>query len=194
MRRFLRLELLLIVTLVGPGLVAAQSPPTKDHQLQWKEYAYPNDGFAITLPRRADPHEDSTLPKSTFKAFTVSSTQAYTLGLSPDRPIALHVVTFPDGSLDFFSQYRSLVRSANDGTLDAAGAGIHDDPFTLREVTAGGYPAVETERELKSQSRYYDRIQCVGKKLYTFTATWPKGSTKPPELSRIVDSFRLLTK
>jgi hypothetical protein len=87
-----------------------------------------------------------------------------------------------------------MVRSAKDGTLDAAGAGIHDDQFTLREVTAGGYPAVETERELKSQSRYYDRIQCVGKKLYTFTATWPQGSNKPPELSRIVDSFRLLTK
>lgn len=70
--------------------------------------------------------------------------------------------------------------------FEVSNAGIQADLSTLREVTAGGYPAVENEHD--------DRIQCVGKKLYIFTATWPTGSTKPPELSRIINSFRLLPK
>jgi len=53
---------------------------------------------------------------------------------------------------------------------------------------------VENEHETKSKSRYYDRFQCVDKRLYVFTATWPAGLIKPQEVSRIVNSFRLLTK
>jgi hypothetical protein len=195
MRRLLRFVLPWIATLMGSLLVAAQGLPPKDaQQQQWKEYAYPNDGFAITLPHRADPHEDSTLSKATFTAFTVSGTQAYTVGLSADRPVTLHVATFPKGCSDFFGQYQSLIRGAKDGTIDTSKAGIQVDAATLREVTVGGYPAVENEHETKSQSRYYDRTQCVDKKLYIFTVTWPAGSTKPSELSRIINSFRLLTK
>jgi hypothetical protein len=66
-----------MVITCGSRLAAAQGLPNKDPQQQkWKEYVYPNDGFAITLPHRADAHEDSTLSKATFTAFTVSSTHA----------------------------------------------------------------------------------------------------------------------
>jgi len=175
-RRFSRLELPLIATPVGLSLVAAQPPPTKDQQLQWKEYAYPNDGFAIALPRRADPHEDSTLPKATFKAFTVKSPQAYTLGLSPDRRIALHVVTFQTDVRTSLSNIGACPKGQRRDVRCRCGV-YSRRSFYIERSNCRRYATGETERKLQSQSRYYDRIQCVGKKRYTFRATWSQGST-----------------
>jgi hypothetical protein len=63
-----------------------------------------------------------------------------------------------------------------------------------RETVAAGHPAVETEYDTKSGKRYYDRFQCVDKRLYTFSATWPEGQKKPPQFERVVNSFRLTMK
>jgi hypothetical protein len=160
---------------------------------QWEEYAYPNDGFAITLPERAQPHEDRTLSVATFKAFTVTTPYAYTVHLSQDLVLTLHVVTFPKGCANFFNQYRDMIRSAKRGTLDTDKMGIRLEPSEADgETEAGGYAALEAERDNGSKDHSYDRTQCVEKKLYVFSTVWPIGSKMPPEIGRIIASFRVL--
>jgi hypothetical protein len=183
-----------VLMMMGPVLSAQESPRKGRGQQQWREYSYPNDGFAIRLPERVDPHEDGSLSTATFKAFTVTTPYAYTFHVAENSFLTLHVITFPSGCAEFFSQYQSLIRRGN--TPDTAKMGIQPDPsMSKRELEAGGYPAVETEHsEAGPSSRYYDRMQCVDKKLYVFTARWPLGSQKPLEISRAIDSFRILTK
>ena len=162
---------------------------------QWKEYAYADDGFAISLPDRVDPHEDQTLSPATYRAFVVTRTYAYSLPLSHDVHLTLHVATFPKGCSDFFAQYQAMIRSVKDGGASAAARiGIQRDPSeSLTETESSGYAAVETEHD-KPDARYLDRMQCVANKLYVFTATWPPGAPRPPELTRVIDSLRFLTR
>ena len=73
--------------------------------------------------------------------------------------------------------------------------GVHLDPSESDSVIeVGGYPAVESERDTETKPRSYDRTQCVGTKLFVFSTRWPSGSTKPPEISRVINSFRILKK
>lgn len=185
-----------MVAIALPLLLAAQRVPSnRPQQRQWIEYTFPNDGFAITLPERVDPHEDKTLSTATFTAFTVTTPYAYTVHLDQGLVLTLHVVTFPGGCSDFISQFQSLIRGSKDGTVDTAKMGIHLDPSERDSVIeVGGYPAVEGERETETKSRSYDRTQCVGTKLFVFSTRWPSGSTKPPQVSRVINSFRILKK
>ena len=61
---------------------AKTAPKAKAIQEQsWKEYAYPIDGFAITLPDAPNPHKDTQLPDGT----------AYTVHLPGEHYVTLHV-------------------------------------------------------------------------------------------------------
>jgi hypothetical protein len=172
-----------------PLLLTAQSVRSNGTQQEkWKEYTFPDDGFAITLPERVDPHEDSTLSPATFKAFTVSTTYIYTVRLASGLVLGLHVVTFPGGCSDFLNKLQAAM-------ADPGKMGIHVDPSESDKVTeVGGYPAVEGERDTEPKFRSYDRFQCVDKKLYVFSTSWPRGSKMPPEIRRAIDSFRILKK
>ncbi|HTR37271.1 MAG TPA: hypothetical protein VMH80_15305 [Bryobacteraceae bacterium] len=187
-----------VLRLVGialPLLLAAQNAPSnRPQQRQWKEYSFPNDGFALTLPERIDAHEDKTLSTAMFTAFTVTARYVYTVHLDQGLVLALHVVTFPGGCADFMSQVQSLIRGSKDGTADTAKMGIHLDPSERDSVILGRYPAVEGEREIETKTRSYGRTLCVGTKLFVFSTRWPSGSTKPAEISRVINSFRILKK
>jgi hypothetical protein len=190
--RWSKRHLIAVVRLAAmtvPLLLTAQSVRSNGtKQEKWKEYTFPDDSFAITLPERVDPHEDSTLSPATFKAFTVSTTYIYTVPLASGLVLSLHVVTFPGGCSDFISQLQAAM-------ADPAKMGIHVDPSESDKVTEmGGYPAVEGERDTEPKFRSYDRFQCVDKKLYVFSTRWPRGSKMPPEISRAIDSFRILKK
>jgi hypothetical protein len=67
---------------------------------------------------------------------------------------------------------------------------VGDQSYVSRETNAARHPAVETEHETKS-GRHYDRFQCVDKRLYIFSSTWPQGQPKPQQFERVVNSFRL---
>jgi len=172
-----------------PLLLSGQSDRSNGTQQEkWKEYIFPDDSFAITLPERVNPHEDSTLSPATFKAFTVSSTYIYTARLPSGLVLGLHVVMFPEGCKDFIDKLEAAI--ADPGKMN-----IHVNPSEADKVTeVGGYPAVEGERDTGPVFRSYDRFQCVDKKLYLFSTRWARGSKMPPEISRAIDSFRILKK
>jgi len=181
--------------LVASCLVNAQGTAAKKSQPGWKEYAYPEDGFAITLPEEPSSHEDQQFPPASFKAYAVTRSQAYTVHLPQDLGVTLHVFAFPNGCSDFFGEYRDVIRRAKAGTLDAAKAGVSSkaDPSSFRETTFNGHPAPEDERERASHTRYYELTHCANRQLFMFTASWPTGSPKPQGLTRIISSFRHLT-
>ncbi len=185
----------LFILLMATCSMEAQGTVAKKSQPEWKEYTYPEDGFAITSPQQPNPHEDQQFPPASFKAYPVTRSYAYTVRLPHDLAVTLRVYTFPNGCADFFGDFRDMIRHAKDGTLDTAKAGITGkaDPSSYRETGFSGYPALEDERETTSHSRYYELTHCADRRLFTFTASWPSGSPKPQALTRIVSSFRHLT-
>src|SRR5437016_10909986 len=68
----------------------------KNHTQEWKEYVYAVDGFAMTLPKPpVPPHKDSQMPDGT----------AYSVHLSDELTVGLHVGNFPDGCAQVFDAY-----------------------------------------------------------------------------------------
>ncbi len=123
------ITVLRLAAMTVPLLLAGQSVRSNRTQREkWKEYTFPDDSFAITLPERVDPHEDSTLSPATFKAFTVSTTYIYTVRLADGLVLSLHVVTFPGGCSDFISKLRAAM-------ADPGKIGIHVDPSESDKVT-----------------------------------------------------------
>lgn len=165
--------------------------PEANQEQPWKEYVYANDGFAITLPAAPHPHKDSQMADGT----------AYTIYLPRDLSVTLHVGNFSAGCADVFREYLSTVKrtysQAKDGAWTNSKPSFRVDLSSVREIKIAGYPAVEYEQEIaaaKGTFKDYERVQCVDKKLYILTATWPIGPPKSADLTRVINSFRLLAR
>jgi hypothetical protein len=168
--------------------VAQSGKPISSLGAQWKEYVYSNDGFAATFPYPPTPHKDTQVPDGT----------AYTVALSRTS-LTLHVANYAEGCKERFTRYVDVVRQTSkqlqDGTLDSAQSDFRPDVSSIKEILVGGYLAIEHEQEIKSlKQKSYERWQCVGTRLYIFTTSWPREQPRPPDLARVVTSFRLLPK
>jgi len=53
---------------------------------------------------------------------------AHTFRLDESSFLTVHVVTFPNGCADFFSQYQTQIRGVKPGAADTAKMGIQPDP------------------------------------------------------------------
>src|SRR5450759_1928935 len=79
------------------GFAVAQSDGGKlkpARETDWREYAYPTDGFAAKFPYAPTPHKDTQVPDGT----------AYTVSL-PGSTFTLHVANFAEGCSARFTQY-----------------------------------------------------------------------------------------
>ena len=158
------------------------SPNSPKAQAQWSEYVFQKDGFAARFPNAPSPHKDSSVPDGT----------AYTMTL-PGSRLTLHVANYPEGCRERFADYVAVVKNTKKSQDDEGK--FLADPKSIREMVVGGYPAIEHEQIIKaSQLRSYERWQCVGQRFYIFTAVWSQDEPRPPEVARIVESFRLLPK
>jgi hypothetical protein len=140
----------------------------------WKEYSYPSEGFAITTPTDPSPHDDATMPEM----------KAHTVHLSPQVALTLRVS----------SQARdcgATLKQLKDGALNGKQPGLL--PTSLRDVSVGGYPGVEWEFDLPPWGKQYERYICADGRFYFFAASWLGTQKKPAEVTRVVDSFRLLS-
>ena len=182
---------LIAVTVLAGGFALAQTGPpnpTSTHEPRWKEYLYPDEGFAILAPDAPNHHKSSQVSDGTVYVFSLK-----------DHSAALTVANFSNGCSAAFTQYLSSVRTTmkqlKEGTLDTSKSGFRPDPSSVKELTVGGYPASEYQQEiLKTGQMDYERWLCVGKRLYIFAAAWPRGLPRPVDVNRIADSFRLLPK
>jgi hypothetical protein len=181
----------LVLSAAIASLLAAQTgtpPPKTAPKDEWHEYVYPTDGFAFTVPVAPQPHKDGQLKDGT----------AYRVQL-PRLTVSLHVGNYPQGCEDVFKEYlgyaRRSVGDAGRARIDRAGRIFRTDPSTIREFNYGGHAAVEYEQEITiegTSTMDYELFINVDKRLFVLTATWDHGA-RPPELTRVIRSFRLLT-
>ncbi len=142
-------------------------------QSAWKEYIYPQDGFAVMLPYEPSPHQDSNNPDITV----------YTVRVEGKVGLSIRVV------------HENRDCAATLGLLrDGAKAGRQPgiDLPSIREFSLNGYPGVEYEYGVESDQKHYERYYCVNKRFYIFSFGWPDTQPKPQEALRVIRSFRLL--
>lgn len=141
----------------------------------WKEYVYADDGFAVTLPSAPLPHKDLTMPHM----------NTYTVHLSDDVGITLRV-----------SQERrdcvSTLATLKDGALHGKQLEQPIDSSSVKDFSLNGHSGVEYEFAASPSQKIYDRFYCVQDRFYIFTAHWPTKGPRPADLTRIIESFRLL--
>lgn len=160
---------------VACSIAHGQTIASVADQSAWHEYICPKDGFAISLP---NPPKKESLRRSSF----------YKLFLAEDESIVaqLWVSAGPVDCTAWIREMQALVnRPLPSG---AVGATV--------ETTFQGRPGFESVDTHTNGPTYvlYDLNQCVGNTTYRFHARWLTGHPKPEEVTKIFDSFRLLTK
>lgn len=154
----------MLVTVVFMGTVFGQ-PGTR--AAQWKEYAYPSDGFAAKFPYAPEPHTDSTNPD--FKVWTVHLAQRAAIS------IRLKIDSQPcDVAL---GKLKSMARSNH---------------VEIREFTVSGRPAWEEKDWARGNAMVFERYVCGEGRYYLLTLSWPAGEPRPKSGVEIMDSFRLV--
>ena len=154
----------MLILILSVLLAAQRSTPS------WKEYVYPSDGFAITLPS----------PPSAWKDPDHPNTQ-YTLHPSSDVVVN---VSAAGGVEDCPAQLGSW----NQGMRDRWG------PSSLKDVSLDGRAGFECEHKGLQGDEIYGRFFCENGTLYTVAASWPVDNPKPSAVTRIVESFRILNR
>ena len=145
------------------------------NETPWKEYAFPTDGFAITLPHVPEPHPAVVFPDAT----------AYTVELPgrEDCKMVLRVTRRP-------RDYSIFVRALRDGILQ--GKDPDTDAASLKDLSTDGHPGFEYLRKVNARYTSLDRYYCVNGRLYAFSAGWLSAFPFPEAAKRILDSFRFL--
>lgn len=150
-----------LVRLVFVGSVATAQeriPPT-----EWKEYKYPEAGFAITFPYEPVPHSDSVNEGATI----------YTIRFGPDSALSIRSKAAPYCS----SEMRIAMEK------------MGSKPQGFRSLKMAGHDAWEWEE--KATDRWsYTRLWCGDRSAFSASLSWPLRLSKPAAAVRILDSFR----
>lgn len=153
--------------------IAFFTASAQQQQRQWRAYLYPDDGFGITLPAPAAPHDDAG-----------------------DRHI--HVYTVPLGNGSIFS-LRVVHRLMDCDTTLADlwdKAQSNSDPRepvvegSLKQVSLGGLQGLEYETANQAGERALHRFHCGNKLFYVFSAGYKE--KRPGDLERIINSFQVV--
>lgn len=157
---------------MAPGQTVA--PESTANQSAWHEYICPKDAFAITIPNA--PQKQSLQRVNFYKLF-----------MTEDESIVaqLWVSAEPANCTTWLGSQRNLINRR-------LPAGVIRGTV---ETTFQGQPAFETLDTHTNGPTYllYDLNQCLGNRTYRFHARWLTGQPKPGEVSRIFNSFRLVT-
>jgi hypothetical protein len=138
----------------------------------WKEYSFPNDGFAITLPSPPNVHPDSQAPDITV----------YTVLLPKGIGVSLRVTHQDRDCLAAFEDIKT-------GTWQSA----HNvDSATFQSVSVNNYPSVAFQYKPGAKTTLSDNYYCVNRRWYTISAAWPNSHSRPEDVNRIIKSFHLL--
>jgi len=133
-------------------------------QSGWHEYICTGDGFAISLP-------------GAIKKQSLQRVNFYNLFMTEDESIVAQLWVSAE-------------------PIDCA-AGLREvRTKKTTESTFQGSPAFESIDRHTNGPKYvlYDLTQCRANRTYRFHGRWLSGHPKPEEVTRIFDSFRLLTK
>jgi hypothetical protein len=152
----------------APGQTA--EPESIANQSAWHEYICPKDGFAISLP-------NAPKIRSNF----------YKLLLAEDESVVAQLWVSAE-PVDCTAWLREMQAMVNRPLPPGATGGTTETTFQGRT----GFESVDAHTNGPTYL-LYDLKQCLGNKTYRFHARWLTDRPKPEEVTRIFDSFRLLT-
>ena len=174
--RFTFCTFLLVVVMVHAAVPQSNAPRhnyTKGYA--WKEFTYPDAGFAITFPQ---------VPKEQ----RLKSVTAYSVYLRDD--VFVHV--YADNGETTCSGWEEW---AKEGKYKPESPFMHTGPAISSSKTAviKGHIAIVGESTRGSiHAVDYNRQQCLNNRVYSFWARWPADHPRPKDVSRILDSFRVI--
>ncbi|MHB1207721.1 MAG: hypothetical protein ACYCZX_19310 [Rhodospirillaceae bacterium] len=135
----------------------------------WREFSYPEDGFAITGPAVA--------PRVVEKGAGALETHAY---------------TFKSGTIGAAFLVKVTRNTATKGDNEQKLRDITShNPKVMKSVTQAGMQGVQFGFE-DTDSSSIGRIFATDRMIYTILAQGPVGEYPPLALNRWLDSFRLL--
>ena len=158
-----KLAALLLAILSGNLLLPAQTLTPA-----WKEYVYPEDGFAIALPSAPTLHKDLDKPNMMYSVHPTSDIVVNLTVVREVEDCAATVASFKEEALKT------------------------GDPSSVKDFSASGYAGFERESNGPQGDKLYGRYFCANGKFYFLGASWPVDDPKPSVVPRIVESFRLL--
>lgn len=157
--------ILIAVGLAGAALADMPAPRTTP----WREFAYPEDGFAIAGPAAAA-----------------------RVAEAPTGGSATHAYTFKSGIIGaaFLVKVTRNTASRGDNEQKLREITAHN-PKVMKSFTQAGMQGVQFGFE-DTDSSSIGRIFAAEHMIYTILAQGPVGEYPPPALNQWLDSFRLL--
>jgi hypothetical protein len=150
--------------------------------LEWKEYVYSENEFAITLPDDPHPHKSSQMPNGT----------AYSVQLSNGSGFSLLTMEANDRCVDAVRNQSNVYAKNKADSAATQSSGFK--AISFRDVTGSGYTGVEFVQQVPTGKIDYERWVCGPHRLYVLASAWNPGESEPKELRHVVDSFRVITK
>jgi hypothetical protein len=165
------------VMLAGAPLAqksVAQKQAQKQQQSQWREYVYPQDGFAITLPSAPNPHYDGG--DRHINVYTVA------MGKTVISLRAISRLMDCETALSEMWDKAENTRNPNEPVIKGS----------LKQISPAGMKGLEYETEMGSGQRSLHRFQCADEhKFYIFNVGYA-GKQRPTEVDRIIKSFHVV--
>ena len=160
-----------VLTLLLAACVAQQSLAQK--QMQWREYVYPQEGFAINFPYAPNPHYDNG-----------------------DRHITVYTVQMGKTvvSLRSINRLMDCETALADQWDEAHSANVTEPVIksSFRQISPTGMKGLEYETDLGGGERSLHRFQCADQhRFYIFTAGY--SGKRPPQVDKIINSFHLVS-
>lgn len=146
------------------GVLFAQKGP--QIQEQWKEYSYPEDGFAISAPSAPD------IQKETEAA----DVRVYTWRVASDVSLSI----------------RTAIRPNCMKTLQEPLPPDAYYPGSLKRLFLDGNLGMEYESPYGTAGHSLQRFYCVKQRAYSLTVAYPESKPRPAAADKMLDSFRLV--
>ncbi|HZU30604.1 MAG TPA: hypothetical protein VFB79_05780 [Candidatus Angelobacter sp.] len=141
---------------------------------QWREYIFPNDDFAITLPASPNPHNDNGDRHINVYAVQMGKTV-----------VSLRVISRAMECEDGLAEMWDKAQNSTDLREPVIKS-------SLKQLSLPGMQGMEYETDLGGGERSLHRFECAdSRKFYIFNVGY-QGKQRPPEVTRILNSFHLV--
>lgn len=172
MRTTVRCAVALLGVLVPSAIIGVAS--AQNARPTWKQYSFPEDGFAISLPDAPRKHPDRAIPDAT----------AYSVNINPDYAFTVRAKKDPSG------ECRAALVQIREGVLSGRAQG--SDPSSLKEVQLDGHAGIEFEWKVSEDKVVRERYYCGEGRMYVLAVNREINQPLLPEAVKILQSFTLL--
>ena len=161
---------LFLITLMIVGATLAQNSKAG----QWREFAYSQDGFAITAPSPpADIHQDPNSPEVVVYAWRRGDDITITVRAAHRRQDCTQVLA-----------------KAKEGLPKNSDQPV--TPGSIKDITLQGNSGLEYEYQYRKGRKAFERLYCTPEMAFALTISSASSVARPSTAIRMLDSFRLV--